>query len=96
MAKITFKAKIETIYNMDETVAWRQIKVPKIQRRHCDAHAFRIHPIFRSYFNSDLFDNVIARQLKLAEIKEYIRLDRIPACVQIDETTFLATVTIDL
>jgi hypothetical protein len=96
MAAITFKAKVQTVYNHDETVAWRYVKVPKVTRAHCDMAEFRRHPVFGSYANSDLFDNLISRQFKNAGIKSEIRLDRVPECVTIDESGFLAVVTINL
>jgi hypothetical protein len=96
MATVTFKGKIETIYNMDDTVAWREIKVPKVTRSHCDMAAFRKHPKFGGLANSDLFPNLLSRQFKIHGISERIRLDRVPGCVSIDESGFLAKVTIDL
>jgi len=96
MPSITFKAKVQTVYNMDDTVAWQFVKVPKITRSHCDMNAFRNHPKFGSYANSDLFQNLINRQLKLACVGENIRLDKIPDGVEIDMTGFLAEVTINI
>lgn len=96
MAAITFKAKVERVTNMDGTLAYELIKVPAIERRHCDMDAFRRHPKFGSYANSDLFKNLISRQLKLAEISTHLRLDRLPACVQVDRSGFLANVTIEI
>jgi hypothetical protein len=93
---ITFKAKVETVYNMDDTVAWQFVKVPKIARRHCDMNAFRAHPKFGAYANSDLFDNLIRRQLTLANVGSEIRLDRIPDAAKVDTSGYLAEVTISL
>jgi len=96
-ATITFRAKPETIYNMDNTIAYQRIKVPAIERGHCDMESFRKHPKFGAYANSDLFKNLISRQLKFAEIPAYIRLDRdLPKAVSIDLSGFLAKVTITL
>lgn len=96
-ATITFRAKPETIYNMDDTVAYQRIKVPAIERRHCDMASFRKHPKFRAYANSDLFKNLLSRHLKLANIPEYIRLDQeLPEAVTVDTSGFLAKVTITL
>lgn len=96
MPSITFKAKIETIYNADDTPAWRWVKVPAIERRHCDMSAFRQHPRFGSYANSDFFKSMLARSLKQNGVKEYIKLHEMPDCVTIDESGFLAKVTINL
>lgn len=96
-ATITFRAKPETIYNMDDTVAYQRIKVPAIERRHCDMQSFRKHPKFGPYANSDLFKNLISRQLKLVGIPTYIRLDQDPPeAVTVDMSGFLAEVTITL
>ena len=93
---IKFKGKIETIYNADDSVAWRWVKVPKLERRHCDMVAFRDHPRYGAYANSDLFGNLLTRALKDAGVKDYIKLHDIPACATIDESGFLAVVTINL
>lgn len=96
MPAVTFKAKVETVYNMDETIAYRRIKVPSLARRHCDMEAFRKHPCYGGWANSDLFSALLARAAKTAEVGPYIRLDRVPACASVDESGFLATVTLDL
>ena len=96
MPNVTFKAKIRTVYNMDETPAWRDVKVPKLARAHCDIAAFRVHPKYGAYANSDLFPTMLARAVKSIGIGEYIRLDKIPAGVSIDASGFLAHVTISI
>lgn len=96
MPAITFKGKIETIYNMDDTVAYRRIKVPAIERRHCDMPAFRTHTRFGAYSNSDLFKSMLRHALTAAGIGEYIRLDQLPECVTVDASGFLASVSIHL
>lgn len=96
MPRITFKAKPETVYNIDGTPAYDRIKVPAIKRRHCDMAAFRAHPRFGSYANSDLFANLLARQLREAGIGAYIRMNKMPACVNVDASGFLASVTINI
>lgn len=95
MATATFKAKVETVYYTDETLAYQIVKVPKIKRSHCDMAAFRSHPKFGPYANSDLFDNLLSRQRRTLGIGEYIRLDRVPEKVTIDTSGFLASVTIN-
>jgi hypothetical protein len=95
MATITFRAKPETIYNMDDTVAYRRVKVPELRRGHCDMPAFRRHPRYGGLANSDLFPNVLAR-IRRDHLGEYIRLDNIPAGVRVDDSGFLAAVSIDV
>lgn len=82
MANITFKAKIES----------RRIKVPKLTRAHCDIAAFRSHPKFGAFANSDLFQSVLNRAVPL----KFIDLDAMPANVTVDTTGFLAIVTIQV
>lgn len=96
MPTITFRAKIETIYNMDGSPAYRRVKVPAVERRHCDIQAFRDHPKFRGFVNSDLFKGLLRRQLALAGVKEHLRLDHLPACAAVDESGFLAVVTLTI
>jgi hypothetical protein len=97
VAKVHFKAKPQTIYNMDETVAYVRIKVPALTRSHCDFAAFRSHPKFGPYANSDLFASLLKRALGAAGVGEYLRLDKpLPENVTIDASGFLHAVTIDL
>jgi hypothetical protein len=96
MPTIEFKAKVETIYNPDDTPAWQWVKVPAIDRKHCDMPAFRLHAKFGAYANSDLFKNLLARELKTLGVKEYIKLHELPPSVTIDTSGFLARVTINL
>jgi hypothetical protein len=91
---IKFKGKIITVYNVDDTVAWRAIKIPKLERRHCDMARFRNDARFSGLANSDLFTNLLAKQTR--HLGDAIRLDRIPSGVTVDESGFLATVTIEL
>jgi hypothetical protein len=96
MPNITFKAKIETIYNADDTVAWQWVKVPAIERRHCDMAAFRTDAKFGGYANSDLFTSMLKRALKEAGVQQHIKLHDLPANVTIDDSGFLARVTISI
>ncbi len=82
---------------MDDTVAYHDVQVPVLARRHCDMSAFRKHPKYGSLANSDLFAGIlkrIRRDTIGGEYQESIRLDRVPANVTIDESGFLAEVTI--
>lgn len=94
MAKIEFRAKIETVYNMDDTVAYQRVKVPVLTHKHCDMNAFRKHPKFGGLANSDLFPNVLTR-IRKDRLGEYVRLDRTPEGVTIDTSGFLALVALD-
>ena len=91
MAKITFKAKPVKVYNMDDTLAYEYIQVPVLDRKHCDMQAFRQHPKFGPYVNSDLFKGMMSRVLP-----KTIRLDAIPEGVTVDLSGFLAVVSIDV
>ena len=44
MATITFKAKAHDVRNMDDSLAYRMVNVPKLTRSHCDMDSFRKHP----------------------------------------------------
>jgi hypothetical protein len=95
MARIEFRAKAETIYNMDDTVAYQRVKVPTLDRKHCDMSAFRKHSRFGGFANSDLFKNVLSK-IRREKLGDYIRLDRIPEGVAVDTTGFLCLVSIDV
>lgn len=101
-APIEFRAKIEEIFAPENVLAggaplYRRIKVPAIKRNHCDMHRFRCESRkYGSYANSDLFLAMLGRALKENGIGEYIRLDSLPECVQVDESGFLAKVSIFL
>ena len=96
MPTIKFKAKVETIHNMDGTFAFQRVKVPAFSRNHCDMAAFRKHPRFGSYANSDLFPSMICRALTALGVGSHVRLDDIPASVTVDASGFLARVTVTL
>lgn len=93
---ITFRAKIETILNPDMTVAYRRIKVPTITKNHCDMNTFQTHPRLCSYTNSNMFESLVRRELDRQGLTGYIRLDNLRPNVTVDETAFLAIVTIRL
>jgi hypothetical protein len=96
MPAITFKAKVQTVFNMDETEAFRYVKVPAITRSHCDMHAFRTHAKYGSYANSDLFPSLLKRALGDIAKRGMIRLDAIPENCKVDTSGFLAQVTIEI
>lgn len=96
MPRVTFKAKPETVYNMDNTPAFTWIKIPALTSKHCDMAAFRSDKVFGSFANSDLFPSMLQRALKVAGIGSHIKLDAIPACVTVTPGPLLSIVTIEL
>jgi|LakMenEpi03Aug12_release.lakeMendotaPanAssembly.Ray.scaffolds.fasta_scaffold2402856_1 hypothetical protein len=104
MATIQFKAKVQLLGESDSIRVRQFVPVPEFTRKHCDMAAFRNHPKFGMYANSDLFPSVLARIRAdmLAEgVKDFrtgkpagIMLDKIPANVTVDAAGFLATVTV--
>lgn len=96
MPLITFKAKPIDVYNADDTFAFRQVKVASIGTQHCDMAAFRCSKAFGGYANSQLFPAMLKRALRDNGVGATLRLDQLPACVTVDDSGFLAVVTIDL
>lgn len=95
--RVSFRGKVERIYNSDKTLAYERIKVPKVARRHCDMDAFRQHAKFGSFANSDLFHGMINGYLRRQlGVGDYIRLDQVPDAVAVDRAGFLAAVTITI
>lgn len=95
MARIQFRAKVETVFNMDDTVAFQRIRVPTLTRSHCDMAAFRRHAKLGGLANSDLFKNALSK-IRMDRLGEYIRLDRIPNGVAVDMSGFLASVSFEV
>jgi hypothetical protein len=96
MTTITFRAKIKTVYNVDGTIAWQQIKVPKLTHAHCDMHAMRSHKHYGSYANSTLFSGLLQNIGKaISDHYSCIRLHSLPESVTVDASGFLAKVSID-
>lgn len=100
MARISFKAKARPVYNDDDTVAYMTVAVPTLTRSHCDMSAFRQHPKFGSYANSDLFPGMLAKirreRITGSPYRDYVRLDQLPDGVAVDTSGFLAVVSIDV
>lgn len=94
MATITFKAKVQTMYNMDDTEAYKFISVPQFKTSHADRESFRKHPKYSGLVNSDLFQNVLSRIRRDTIKNDMVRLDQLPANVSVDASGFLAVVTI--
>ena len=99
MATIKFKAKIRDVYNVDDSLAFRTIAVPTLRRTHCDMAAFRSHPKYGSYANSDLFPAMLERlardRLGVRDWSRDVRLDRLPQGVTVNESGFLAVVSFE-
>ena len=94
---IQFKTKIQNVYNHDDSLAYRRINVPRIERKHCqNLQAFRTSKRFGYYANSDLFSGMLRGSVLSLGIVDFINADNAPGCVSIDETGFLAVVTITL
>lgn len=97
---ITFKAKIKEGYCYDPAqqnlILARYIPVPTFTRNHCDMNAFRIHRRFGDYANSDLFPAILRRLRGKIFPDGQLRLDSIPPGVAVDESKFLAVVTVDV
>ncbi len=91
---VVFKAKVQKVYNMDDTLAYEFVKLPKLSRSHVDMHKFRMSNQFGGYANSDLFIGLLGRAVTKAGVKEIIKLNELPPSVSVDASGFLAEVTI--
>ena len=96
MPTITFRGKVEPVYHPDNTLAYELIKVPRLERRHCDMNGFRRHPKYGGLANSDLFPSLLARIAADTGLKSHLRLDQLPAGVSVDRSSFLATITVQV
>lgn len=92
-----FKGKVEEFFYPDGSLYQRRIKVPVLARRHCDMDAFRAHPKFGPYANSDFFLGMLQRAVVSKVGGKFVRLDlELPAGVSVDTSGFLAVVTVEL
>ena len=96
MAKIRFKSKVRTLRNVGGDVIAQYLAVPGLDRRHCDMPAFRVHPIYGPYANSDLFKGMLGRLGEKLFGKNRVDLDSIPDGVTVNSSGFLAEVEIDV
>jgi len=96
MARISFKTKIRQVYYPDDSPAYRVAAVPVLKRAHCDMAAFRQHPKWGGFANSNLFPGILARIRRDVFGGESIRMDRIPVGVTVDESGFLATISAEV
>jgi hypothetical protein len=94
-ATITFKAKAQELANADGSIAYRFVSVPQFTRSHCDMQAFRNHPKFGGYANSDLFPAMLARiRREIVSGGLGLRLDQLPDNVQANEKGLLTEIKI--
>ena len=96
MARLSFKAKVETVYHVDSSVAWQEVRVPVLKRRHCDMAGFRNHSVYGGLANSDLFEAGVLGRIRRDRLGEAIRLNKTPLGVTIDTSGFLAVVTVEV
>lgn len=102
--QIVFRGKIQEVRYTDGTLAARYIRVPNLERRHvADMGAARQSRKFGGYANSDMFPSMIRRAAESAGCRDYgngtMRIDLhkpMPESIRVDESGFLATVTIDV
>jgi hypothetical protein len=96
MSNITFKTKVKTMYNMDNSIAYQYLSVPALKRSHCDMRSFRIHPKYGAYANSDFFEGMLNKIKADKFYNGIIKLDNIPDGVIVDTSGFLASVSFDV
>lgn len=92
-AQISFKAKVQTLRYVNGEVAKTFIPVPEFKRSHCDMTAFRTHPKYGCFANSDLFPSILKRIRAEKFPRGEIRLDAVPDGVRVDTSGFLAVVS---
>jgi hypothetical protein len=98
MAKITIRAKVQDmIYYGSDIVAFHNVQIPKLDRKHCDMNAFRTHVKYGAYANSDLFKNMLLAIRKQTFGSDgVLKLNALPEGVTVDTSGFLAVVTFDV
>ena len=98
MATIIFKGKVQDMLYSGETVpSYQYIKIPVLDRKHCDMSAFRNHPRYGGLANSDLFKSLLARiRRDIFGNSQVLKLSNLPAGVTVDTSGFLAIVTIEV
>lgn len=98
MAQIQFKGKVRTAHFTDKTKNYDYIQIPEFDRKHCDMNAFRQHPKYGSYANSDLFKAMLSRIRRqvFGSLTTQLKLNAIPPGVKVDTSGFLAVVTFEV
>lgn len=95
MATIVFKGKVKQVIYSNGEHAYDYISIPELDRKHCDMAAFRNHPKYGAYANSDLFKGMLAGiKRQFFGSRSVIQLDQVPEGVTVDASGFLAIVTI--
>lgn len=97
MARISFKGKVRGMYNVEGTKVYDYIQIPELSCQHCDMAAFRQHPKYGAYANSDLFKNILRgiRQNVFGNY-QHLKLHAIPDGVTVDASGFLAVVSFEV
>ena len=95
VAQIQFRGKVQQLW-IGDSVSYEYIRVPALDRKHCDMSAFRKHPRYGGLANSDLFKGMLARIRKERFKGDQLRLDAIPDGVSVDTSGFLAVVTLEV
>lgn len=95
-ATIEFKAKVKRTHYSDGS-GYDYVQIPEFDRKHCDMNAFRSHPKYGSYANSDLFKGML-RRIRTERFGNslLLKLNEIPDGVQVNTSGFLAVVTISV
>jgi len=95
MATIFFKGKVKTMYAVGDIPLYQYIDIPVLKKHHCDMNAFRSHPKYGSWANSDMFLGILNHiKTETFKGKSYVRLDMLPENVTVDTSGFLAEVII--
>ena len=99
---ITFRGKVQSCKYTDGTLASRYIRVPKLTKSHADMTAARKSAKWGGLANSDLFPQILNRLALESGCKvvgEGMRIDLLKPLsdrIKVDESGFLATVTITI
>jgi len=96
MATIQFKAKLQTMYTMDDDIAYQFVAVPVLKHNHCDMGAFRSHPRHGGLANSNMFLSVLERIRSDTFTNNMIKMHEIPDGVTVDTSKFLAKITFEV
>lgn len=98
MPTIKFKAKAQDgqLIIDGKIINVTRYKVPELTRNHCDMPAFRTCRKYGGYANSTLFLSMLKRELNAIGCDYWINEGYIPDNVKIDNSGFLAVITIEL
>lgn len=106
--QIVFRGKVQEMYYSDGTLAARYIRVPNLERRHvADMNAARKSRRFGFLTNTDMFPGAIRKAAIANGCTDHgdykgsrgvcVDLHKpLPESIRVDESGFLATVTIDV